>query len=75
MGWPEPQHVPDRGVGAGQVSDEPSSVGYAVVSDRGWPVVITRDLEVAKAELVRMTVGDMDGAGMSFLRIVKTRFA
>ena len=57
------------------MSDEPSGVGYAVVSDRGWPVVITRDLEVAKAELVRMTVDDMDGAGMSFLRIVKTRFA
>ena len=74
MGRPEPQHVPDRGARAGQVSDEPSGVGYAVVSDRGWPVFVTRDLEVAKAELVRMTVEDMEGTGLSYLRIVKTRF-
>ena len=56
------------------MSERDPTVGYAVMSDRGWPVVITRDLEVAKAELVRMTVEDMEGTGLSYLRIVKTRF-
>ena len=56
------------------MSERDPTVGYAVMTDRGWPVFVTRDLEAAKAELVRMTVDDMDGAGLSYLRIVKTRF-
>ena len=32
MGWPEPQHVPDRGVGAGQVSRQQND-GVTVPDD------------------------------------------